>query len=141
MIVFIIVLLILSPLFYWRIRQKQIEKDYLNTLHHKLNNKNFFCYNNRKQVLSFIEENLIPQLSNKIELIKLEGRVPQSDYAQLPISKLLYRLQNYTKFPHLIKIRNGQVIDQSINNEFFNTFHQGKPTEHLLVKIETFFED
>jgi len=129
------------PLSYWFIRLKQIERTYVNAIKKELNNKNFFCYNNRKSGQSFVEITLSPLLSSEIELIYLDGKILHSSYDKQLIFNLLHHLQNYSKFPHLIKIRNGRVIDQSINNDFFNTLNQDKPIEHLLDKIECFFKD
>jgi hypothetical protein len=38
-----------------------------------------------------------------------------------------------------MKIRDGQIIDESINNEFFNMMAQSKQAEKLLGHINKFF--
>ena len=106
----------------------------------QLGDKNFFCYNNRADAKDFIEKELIPSLDKAIELIYLDGREPKSKYVKDKISLALYKLKNYSRFPHLLKIRNGQMIDESINNEFFNTLRQNKPLDKLLRNINDFFE-
>jgi hypothetical protein len=105
-----------------------------------LGDKNFFCYNNRADAKTFIENELIPRLDNGIELIYLDGHEPRSKYVQDHISLALYKLQNYSRFPHLLKLRNGDIIDESINNEFFNTMTQNKPLDKLLMDINSFFD-
>ena len=44
------------------------------------------------------------------------------------------------KFPHLIKIRNGKLIDKSINNAFYSVLNMNKSRTELLNKINMFFE-
>lgn len=140
MTVFIVVsipiIIIVMPFTYyinWK-RERQLKK-YVS----KLGEKNFFCYNNRTDAKAFIEKELIPKLHKDIELIYLDGRQPISSYAHDHISLALYKLKNYTRFPHLLKIRDGQMIDESVNNEFFNTMTQNKPLDKLLDDINVFF--
>jgi len=135
-IVFLPVLIIGTPLTYyfdWR-REKDLKKYLLG-----LGDKNFFCYNNRTDAKDFIERELIPKLDKEVELIYLDGREPKSKYIRDKISLALYKFKNYTRFPHLLKVRDGQIIDESINNEFFNTMSQNKPMDNLLADIHKFF--
>lgn len=137
MVVFLPIMIIVTPFTYYINWTKERElKKYLS----RLGDKNFFCYNNRIDAKDFIEKELIPKLDKDIELIYLDGRQPKSSYALDHISLALYKLKNYTRFPHLLKIRNGQMIDESVNNEFFNTMTQNKPLDKLLDDIDLFFE-
>lgn len=115
-------------------REKKLKK-YLC----RLGDKNFFCYNNRTDAKDFIEKELIPKLDKKIELIYLDGREVRSNYVGDHISLALYKLKNYSRFPHLLKIRDQQIIDESVNNEFFNTMTQNKQLDKLLNDINVFF--
>lgn len=107
----------------------------------RLGSKNFFCYNNRADCKDFIETMVIPQLPSKIEIIYLNGKIPESGYPQQDISYLLFQLKNYHRFPHLIKIRNGELIDISINNDVFNIIHHKMSIQSMLNKIVQFFVD
>lgn len=130
-------MLIIQP-FIWignRIRERQF-KEYLK----QLEGKNFFCYNNKSKSLDFIEGNILPNLPESVEVIFLNGRTPESAYEQKFISHALYGLKNYHGFPHLLKIRNGSAIDESLNNELFNTIQQNKPTNELFELMADFFE-
>jgi hypothetical protein len=104
-----------------------------------LENKNFFCYNNRNDALDFIEKQLVPSLDKDVELIYLNGLDPESMYESRYISHALYQLKSYHRFPHLMKVRKGLLIDQSINNECFNIINQNKPMDKLLNDIRKFF--
>jgi hypothetical protein len=104
-----------------------------------LGDKNFFCYNNRADTRDFLENELIPKLDKDIEFIYLDGRKPKSKYIQDHISLALYKLKNYSGFPHLLKIRDGVMVDKSINNEVFDTMTQNKPLDKLLSEINIFF--
>ncbi len=106
----------------------------------QIGDKNFFCYNNRSDAKEFIEQKIIPNLPKEIEIIYLNGRELQSDYDETFVSMLLYSFKEYKKFPHLLKIRNGQIIDLSINNRTFNCINQGKPIENMFDEINSFFE-
>lgn len=118
-------------------KKKQVlYKQYLPSL----NGKNFFCFNNRKGIDEAIEKLILPYLSPQIELIYLDGRTPISSYDPQMISTMLYKLKNYSKFPHLVKIRDGEMIDMSVNNEFYNIINQHKPFESLFNEINAFFE-
>jgi len=129
--------ILVGPFIYWD-EQRKKRKFAANLL--TLEGKNFFCYNNRKKSRLFIEESIRPQLAQYVECIYLEGREPVSAYDPIIVSQLLYSVKNYSKFPHLIKIRNGELIEHSINNQLFNTLEQKKPIESLLKEIDGFFE-
>ncbi len=130
-------IIILFPVkcFWW----KKFEKKYANFLNVN-HGKNFFCYNNRSNSKTYIEENIIPELSHRIEIVYLNGKEIKSDYNIEFISESLYKLKTYNRFPHLMKIRNGKLIDMSINNSFYNVFNMKKPKIELLHEIHQFFK-
>ena len=105
----------------------------------ELGDKNFFCYNSRADAKDFIEKELLPRLDVGVDVLYLDGREVKSSYERKFMSMALYKLKDYRRFPHLLKIRNGEMIDESINNEFFNTKNQGKPIEKLAADIHSFF--
>ncbi|MGY5353490.1 hypothetical protein [Wenyingzhuangia sp. IMCC45467] len=119
--------------------RKKFEKKYAEFLNEN-NGKNFFCYNNRKNSKQYIEEDILPNLNNGIEIVYLDGKKVESEYNVEFISEALYKLKNYNRFPHLMKIRNGKLIDKSINNPFYNVLNLNKPKNELLTKINLFFE-
>ena len=129
--------ILVGPFIYWD-EQRKKRKFSANLL--TLEGKNFFCYNNRKKCRLFIEESIRPQLAQYVEYIYLEGRQPVSAYDPIIVSQLLYSVKNHSKFPHLIKIREGELIQYSINNQLFNTLEQKKPIEPLLKEIDGFFK-
>jgi hypothetical protein len=141
LIVFLITLpfIILSlPFTYYN--RKKFEKQYSDFL--ELNNDvNFFCYNNRKNSKEFIENEIIPNLKNNIEIVYLNGKkIETKNYPKDFISNALYNLKNYSKFPHLMKIRDGKLIDKSINTLFYSIKNQNKSKEKLLAEVNDFFE-
>ncbi len=136
-IVLLPVMIILWPLVFYR--DKKTTKKYKAYLK-KVEGCNFFCYNNRQSSQEFIEQELLPKLPEDIDIVYLNGRRPESKYDNQFISSMLYRFKNYSKYPHLMKVRNGEVIDHSINNEVYNTFNQDKDVNILIEKINDFFE-
>jgi len=136
-ILFIPLMILALPFFY--IKHITFKKRYTKYLP-KIEGKNFFIYNNRKNSTLFIENNLIPHLNKDVEVIFLDGEYPKSTFSREFISHMLHDLKNYKKFPHLMKVRNGEVLDQSVNNELYNTLNQGKAIDNLIDTIHSFFE-
>jgi hypothetical protein len=130
-------MLIIMPLGYFQ--RKKFEKKYASFLAEN-NGKNFFCYNNRKNSKKYIEEDIVPNLNDGIEIVYLNGKKIESEYNSEFISEALYGLKHYNKFPHLMKIRNGKLIDISINNPFYGVLNMNKSKPELLNKINVFFE-
>lgn len=112
-------------------------KTYLQTI----DKTKFFCYNNRTNSKDFIEKHVLSKLSPEVKVIYLDGRVPKSDYEQRFISKALYSIKDKKGFPYLLKVKDGQVIDKSINNDFYNTMNQNKNIEQLSRKINSFYQE
>ena len=141
LIVFILTIpfiIISLPFSYYN--RKKFEKEYSEFLVQN-DEVNFFCYNNRKNSKEFIEGEIIPNLDDKIEIVYLNGKkIENENYPKEFLSNALYNLKNYSKFPHLMKIRNGKLIDKSINTIFFSIKNQKQSKEKLLKEIEFFFE-
>jgi len=125
------------PFLYYQ--RKRFEKKYAEFLTQN-NGKNFFCFNNRKNSKEYIENEIIPSLNDGIEIIYLNGKKVEAEYNTEFISEALYKLKNYSRFPHLMKIRDGKLIDKSINNPFYNVLNLNKDKTELLTKIYLFFE-
>ena len=45
-----------------------------------INDKNFFCYNNRKDSKEFIENEILSHLPSNVEIIYLDGKKPVSKF-------------------------------------------------------------
>lgn len=125
---------------YW-LHNKKFQRDYEKYLETELEGKNFFCYNNRKNGFEFIKEKILPNLPKEIEPIYLNGGLIESEiYEQKFLSNALYKLDNYSRFPHLLKIRNGKAIDFSINKDFFKYIYKPKGENNLIEIMKEFFE-
>jgi hypothetical protein len=130
-------MIVLFPIRYFQ--RKKFEKKYAEFLNEN-NGKNFFCYNNRKNSKQYIEIDIVPNLNDGIEIVYLNGKKIESEYNSEFISEALCGLKHYNKFPHLMKIRNGKLIDESINNPFYGVLNMNKSKSKLLNKINEFFE-
>lgn len=135
-VIFLPFMLAMASVSYFQ--RKRFEKKYALFLF-KNNGKNFFCYNNRKNA-KYIEEEIIPGLADGVEIVYLNGKSLQTNCNAEFISEALYQLKNYNRFPHIMKIRNGQLIDKSINNPFYNVLNLNKPKNELLRQVNLFFE-
>ncbi|WP_342328729.1 hypothetical protein [Pedobacter sp. FW305-3-2-15-E-R2A2] len=128
----------------WRIfhdyqDNRLFEKEYQEFLQ-SVEGKSFFCYNNNTRSQLFIEAIVLPVLIPEVNVIFLNGRTPEADFSRRFISHMLYGINDQTGFPYLLKVVNGEVLDQSVNNELFNTFNQNKAPDQLLHKISTFYQ-
>lgn len=134
-ILFSPIIIVLYPINFFK--KKRFEKEYSAFLNDN-NGMNFFCYNNRKNSKSYIEKNIIPNLNAAIEIVYLNGKRVESK--NVFISTALLRLKNYNRFPHLMKIRNGKLLDKSINNPFYNVLNLKKDKTELVTQINLYFE-
>lgn len=132
------VIIISAPSYYFR--RIKFLKRYAHFLEQN-NGQNYFCYNNKKNLKEFIELEIIPELDEKISIIYLNGKHVETDTSSKEfISNALYNLRNYSKFPHLMKIRNGKIIDSSVNALAYGVKNQKKSKEHFIAKIDDFFD-
>ncbi|RYE20393.1 MAG: hypothetical protein EOP45_11125 [Sphingobacteriaceae bacterium] len=69
----------------------------------------------------------------------MDGRDVQSDDDSKYISKMFYSIQERKGFPYLLKIKDGQVLDMSVNNQFYSILIGRKPITPLLERINTFY--
>ena len=111
-------------------------KEYLKSI----NGTQFFCYNNRKNSQKFIEQNLLPILSKEVKLIFLNGKSVESNFEQKYMSKALHSIKDRKGFPYLLKVSNGNIIDKSINKEFYNIKNQNRELESLTKIINEFYK-
>ena len=138
--IIIYTLLLLAALYFYswyqeRAFQKQFKK-YLTAKE----GSNILFYNNRKQSKYFIESDVIPRISNSIEPIFLDGKgIKCCEEERKFLERILFDLKHYSKFPHLVKIRNCRIEDLSINNDLFNCINQGKSISTIIKRINHFF--
>ncbi|TCC90253.1 hypothetical protein EZ428_13315 [Pedobacter frigiditerrae] len=107
----------------------------------KINNANFFCYNNKQSIQKLIEQEVLPLLNNSINVIYLDGRNPVSDFNKSYISTVLYGIKDKKGFPYILKIRDGVVVDKSINADLYYTINHNESMSSLVKKIDLFFKD
>ncbi|WP_196888665.1 hypothetical protein [Aureivirga sp. CE67] len=119
-------------------QQTFVEK-YSNNLK-ELEGKSFFCYNNRKDSKNYIEKNLIPFLPKNVEIIYLNGKEIDSSFDKEFISQAFYNFEEYQRFPHLFKIKNGQIEEKSINNSFYNWMNLKHSKNILMDQIHLFIK-
>lgn len=137
-------MMILFVCMLWRIvhdsqDNRLFRKEYQEFLK-SIEGKSFFCYNNNTRSQLFVEAIILPFLNPEVNVIFLNGRTPESDFSRRFISHMLYSIEDRTGFPYLMKVVNGEVLDQSANNELFNTFNQNKAPDQLLHKINAFYQ-
>ncbi|WP_316784451.1 hypothetical protein [Pedobacter frigiditerrae] len=105
-----------------------------------INGCNFFCYNNKQSVQNLIEQQVLPFLDTNINVIFLDGRIPVSDFNKSYISTALYGIKDKKGFPYLLKIRDGVVVDKSINAELHYAINHNETMKSLVDKIDLFFK-
>lgn len=139
-LIFYILIVILTLYLYGWYRENVFQKEFNNYLSKK-EGSNILFYNNRKGIKKFIESNVISRLTKRIDNFYLDGKsiVCNEDERKF-LKRILLNLKNYSKFPHLVKIRDGRIEEASINNEVFNCINQGKSISALIDRINHFFE-
>lgn len=106
-----------------------------------LEGKHFFCYNNRAKGQAFIEQEILPKLPAHVEVLYLQGRHISSEqaYNGLHLLKTFHQFDHFTQFPHLVKIHQGQAINQSLFHELFDCLDNGAEPQILRDKMDAFF--
>jgi hypothetical protein len=134
----IIVILVSIPLSLYS--SKKSDKEYHDFLLQN-NGKNFFVYNERKNSLEFTEKEILPHLNSNINIIYLAGgKTGEAEkYPREFFTRVLHSTESYSKFPHLMKIRNEELVDKSVNISFFSVKHQIKNINKFLLEIDNFF--
>ena len=100
--------------------------------------QNYFCYNNRRKGHDFIVSKVLPSLPENITPVFLNGKRIEPEDRNM--SKIFYSFRNYSRFPHLVKIRNGQVLDRSINSTFYRCLDQNLDLSEFFEEVNSFFE-
>jgi hypothetical protein len=125
-------------LIYAHFSDKAFEKAYKRYLE-RMNGACFFCYNSRKSSVEFARDIIAPALEPNIKVVFVYGRDVQSDDDSKYISKMLYSIQERKGFPYLLKINDRQVLDMSVNNQFYSVLIGRKPITPLLERINAFY--
>lgn len=131
--------IIISLIISGSVQNRLFRKEYKTYLK-SIEGKKFFVYNSRTNSYSYIKNNLLPQLPKDVEIIYLNGKVPITNLNKKYISHALHSIKNRKGFPYLLRVENGEMIDTSINNAFYNTKNQNKDIQLLLNQIDQFFK-
>ena len=133
---------VLSPVFlFFEIKmhfdKKEEEQKFADYLK-RMDGACFFCYNSRKSSVDFARETIVPQLAPTIQVVFVNGKniedVPEKQF----VSRMLYDVKDRKGFPYLLKIKNGQVLDCSISNQFYGIMQSNKPIGQMLERINSF---
>lgn len=143
LVIFGILLIIVLPIFilslpFLLILNYEHERKYKQFLKEQ-EGKQFFCYNNRKKNVHFIQKEVLPKLPDQVTILYLEGKnlvpEPETEF----FSYMIANIKNKVGFPYLLKIENGQLIDKSVNNTCFNVIAKTKELDFLLAEINAFY--
>ena len=88
--------------------------------------------------MAFIEAKVLSNLPKEMEVVFLNGKEIEYSYDKENMSRAFYSFKNYKGFPHLMKIENGQMIDQSIHTSFFRCLNGRMELSALLNEIAQF---
>ncbi|MGI4874837.1 MAG: hypothetical protein ACRYFX_27090 [Janthinobacterium lividum] len=130
----VLVMLVIKNHFDDKEAQKKFDEDLL-----RLEGTCFFCYNNRKNSVAFVKEEIIPHLDASVQVVFVEGKVIRAMPDKYFISRILYGAKDKKCFPYLLKISDEKVLDSSIHQQLYNTLSGKKPTEPLLGRINSFY--
>ena len=139
-----VILIIAFILFSWLsylgwLSDKKQQKERFEAFLLSNNGIELFCYTNRKRFCEVIEEEIIPSLDKSINIVKLNGKEPQTELDKEMISYALYRIKNIG-FPNVMKIVNGKLIDLSMHKEVYDCINNGK-SENLAGIVSSKFKE
>ncbi|RZK13407.1 MAG: hypothetical protein EOO56_27185 [Hymenobacter sp.] len=117
---------------------KAFEKGYKLYLE-RMNGACFFCYNNRKSSVEFAKDVIVPALEPSIQVVFVDGKDVKSGDDSKYISRMLYSIQERKGFPYLLRIRDGQISDMSVNNQFYSIMIGRKSITPLLERVNAFY--
>ena len=139
-LVFIILIIPCIPfiLIHAYFSDRSFEKEYKLYLE-RMNGACFFCYNSRKSSVEFARDIIIPALEPNVQVVFVDGKDVQSGDDSKYISKILYSIQERKGFPYLLKIKDSQVFDMSVNNQFYSILIGRKSITPLLERINAFY--
>ena len=140
LVLFVLLILLTVPFFliYSHFSDKQFQKRY-NLFLERMNGAHFFCYNSRKSSVEFARATIVPELDPSVKVVFVDGRSVLSGEDSEYISRMLYNIKERKGFPYLLKIENGQVVELSVNNQFYSILVGRKPITPLLDRIDSFF--
>ncbi len=81
-----------------------------------------FCYTNRLKFCDAIEAQLIPTLNENIHVIKLIGKIPQTQLNESFISHALCNLKE-VGFPNVMRVVDGKFIDLSLHKPIYDVIN------------------
>jgi hypothetical protein len=125
-------------LIYAYFSNRAFEKKYKLYLE-RMNEACFFCYNSRKSSVEFARDIIAPALEPNIRVVFVDGKDVKSGNDSKYILKMLYSIQERKGFPYLLKIKDGQVSDMSVNNQFYSIMIGRKSITPLLERINAFY--
>lgn len=118
------------------------EKQFLKRYHAflaQMNGACFFCYNNRKSSVEFARDVIVPELPASVHIVFVDGSKVMAGANSEYLSRMLYGITERKGFPYLLKIEAGQVVDLSVNNQFYSVMVGGKSIAPLVERIYAFF--
>jgi hypothetical protein len=125
-------------LLYTHFSDKNFQREYTEYLR-RMNGACFFCYNSRKSSVAFARDVVVPALEPTVQVVFVDGSKVDCGPNSKFISKMLYSVKERKGFPYLLKIRDGQVLDLSVNNQFYSILLGSKPIEPLLARVNAFY--
>jgi hypothetical protein len=127
-------------LVYAHLSDKQFQKRYHHFLA-RMDGACFFCYNSRKSSVEYARDVIVPALAPSIHVVFVDGNKVIGGAESDCMLKMLGSITERKSFPYLLKIENGQVLDLSVNNQFYSIMISRKPIAPLLQRIDSFFDN
>ena len=139
----VLLLCLLLILFYldkqFKKEQEEFQKEYKEFLS-RVNGSKFFFYNSRRSSVEFVKDTVVPQLQPTTNVVFVDGENIDCGPDSKFVSHMLYGVKERKGFPYLIKVVNGEPMDYSVNNLFYNIMTGRKPLTPLLQRINAFYE-
>lgn len=139
LLVFIVIFFLFLPFLYFidipnRKRKKQFLLEYSLYLK-EIEGSVFFCYSNRKNTLTPIQEIVIPKLDKSINIVFLNGRSLQTNHNIKFISHAIH-MKSVKGFPFIMKVINSEMKYVSLHDELYSAINKKSSFDYFLEKVK-----
>lgn len=101
---------------------------------HQYEGAEFFCYPDHPAGQPWVETHILPQLNPNIHAVLLTDEGPRSDLPNVQMAYLVQQARQ-DKFPNVMKIKYGRLVDSTLHREFFDILNRHDPPAEFLYVI------
>lgn len=116
----------LASLPFIRLRDRRNDKEYTQFLADQ-EGSILFIYTSKKKTLEFTRNEIVPGLPSDVQVVYLNGKIPESNLERKHVSTLLYRIRPNGGFPLAVRILEGRTQVWSLNKKLNEALQKRQP--------------